>query len=122
MTLKDLFAVMWSITDIRITAREPEHGEFIHEWIFAEDIKENSHMYYDRISGKLTIVPVKVNLHSAQNTGWGVNEKVLPKELITAPITHLNVFNWYSGTYRIDADVEMQRLTAEVIVKNGETT
>lgn len=121
MTLRDLFKVMWAITEIRITAREPEDGKYLHQWIYGPDIHETTQMFYGKQNGKLTVVKCKINAHGDETRGgsemgWGVKEKLLPKELIDAPIRHLGVVNSRSGEYRVYADVEMQKLTVMTLI------
>lgn len=128
MTLKDLFETFWTITEVRITAREPKTGAFIHEWIYGPAISVSTYMRYDIDDGKLTVVDGKINAHGeptrgGSEIGWGVKEKLFHKALLDAPVTHLNVFHWHNGEYRISVDVEMQKLEALALVpeeeKNG---
>lgn len=125
MTLRDLFEVMWAITEVRITAREPEEHKYIHKWIYGPHVHESTHMYYDRMHGKLSIIDCKINAHGdvvrgGAEMGWGVKANLFPKELIDAPITHLGVINWKSGEYRVEADIEMQELTAMTLIPEEE--
>ena len=124
MTLRELFEVMWSITELRVTARDPD-GTFIHEWIYGPNVYETSHMYNDRIEGKLTIVKEKINAHGdptrgGSEMGWGVKEKLIPKELLDAPMTHLGVINHRAGEYSVGADVTMQELTLLKLIPQEE--
>lgn len=125
MTLRDLFGVMWAITEVRITAREPEEKRYLHKWIYGPNVHESTHMYYDRMHGKLSIIDGKINAHGdpvrgGSETGWGVKTELFPKALIDAPIMHLGVINWKSGEYRVDADVEMPELTAMTLIPQEE--
>lgn len=122
MTLRELFEVFWTITELEITARDP-NTKYLHRWIYGpEALKtETIHQYHDRMAGKLTIVEAKLNAHGdpargGAEIGWGVKEKLLPKELIDAPITHMGVIGHHSGEHTVYVDVEMQELTAMAIV------
>lgn len=121
MTLKDLFETFWTITEVRITAREPETGIFIHEWIYGPAIGVSTYMRYDIADGKLTVVDGKINAHGDQTRGgseigWGVKEKLFPKKLIEAPITHMSATNKWHGGHSIAVDVEMSKLEALALV------
>ena len=116
ITLRELFAVSWDITELEITAREPESMKFIHEWIYGEDIHESTHMYYDRMEGKLSIIEGRINYHGeaargGAETGWGVKEKLFPKEILDAPVTHLSMYDKGRGK-KCRVDIEMHRITA----------
>ena len=122
ITLRDIFAVTWDITELQITAREPESLRFIHQWIYGEGIRETTHMYYDRLDGKLTLVSKRINHHGeatrgGAEIGWGVNEKLFPAAILDAPVTHMlmSARSQSRGT-ECSVDIEMHRLTAETII------
>ena len=94
ITLRELFKVMWDITELNVTARDPDDEHFLHEWKYGKDIHETIHMYHDRQAGRLSIVKKDINHHgkpkgNSFEMGWGVREKVFPAQLIDAEITHL---------------------------------
>ena len=116
---------MWPITEVRITAREPETGKFIHEWLYGDQLFISPSMEYDKADGKLTICEVKINAHGdptrgGSEIGWGVKEKLFPKKLIDAPITHLGMMNRHSNEYSVRADVEMSKVEALALVPEEE--
>ena len=126
MTLRELFEVFWSITEVSVTAREPGSMQFIHKWEYSEGItdRETIHQYHDRMDGKLTLVDVKINAHGdpargGSEIGWGVKEKLFPKEMLDAPITHMNVHSRHSGTSSVSVDIELARLTAMTLIPEG---
>ena len=98
---------------------------FIHEWIYGPAISVSTHMRYDIDDGKLTVVDGKINAHGdptrgGSEIGWGVKEKLFPKKLIEAPITHMSAANkWHDG-HSVSVDVEMSRLEALAIVPEEE--
>ena len=116
MTLKDLFEVHWNVIELNITGRNPE-GRLIHQWIYGENIYVSIHMKRRVDEGELTIVDKKINYHrdlksdGGAEMGWGVKEKVLPKALITAPVTRLMFSSKHEGSL-VYADVELSDLTA----------
>ena len=121
--LRDLFEVVWDITELKVTAYSPE-PKLLHEWIFGENIYETIHMWHDRKKGLLTIVDEKINSHGepgrggGPEIGWGVKEKLFPKELLDSKVTHLwlrSRGNWEGQ--RLCVEVEMQELTAEILKK-----
>ena len=128
LTLKELFKLTYNIAEVDITARTPENEHFIHEWIFGEDIYETNHMYHERIDGKLTIRDEKIQYHGdavrgGSEIGWGVKEQLFPKELINAPITHLSMHPMSQGRgTKAYVDIEMQEITAMMLVKTEEHT
>ena len=79
-------------------------------------------MYHDRIDGKLTLVDIKINMHGTvkkngqTEIGWGVNDKLIHKALITAPVRHLNVINYSSDELEVYADVELSKQKVEELV------
>lgn len=126
MTLRDLFGVLWTITEIEITARASD-SHYLHRWIYGPEAlqKETRHQFYDRQEGKLTIVETKINAHGDETRGgaemgWGVKEKLFPAALIDAPVTHLGVMNIRSGEHRIYADVELPELTVMTLIPQEE--
>lgn len=126
LTLKELFKLTYNIAEVTITARTPEEGHYLHEWIFGEDIKETLNMYHERIAGKLTIRSEKIQHHGEKTRGgaemgWGVKDELFPKNLLYAPITHLSMVPMSQGRgTKVRVDVEMQELIAMMLVKSEE--
>lgn len=126
LTLRELFKLTYDIAEVCITARTPDDGHYLHEWIFGEHIYETGHMYHERIEGKLTIRNEKIQHHGepargGAEIGWGVKDKLFPKELLYAPITHLSMVPMSQGRgTKVRVDVEMQELTAMMLVKSEE--
>lgn len=126
ITLREIFKVFWTITRAEITVRQPDL-RFVHKWIYGENINESSHMYYDRISGRLSIIDRKINHHGDDGrggceTGWGVKEKMFPKDILDAPITHMSVINHHSGEHTLYVDIEMHELTAMSLIQEETET
>ena len=124
LTLLELFDLTWDIAELDITARDPEL-KFLHEWIFGEHVRESTGMYHRRMAGDLTLNQTKIQMHGnptrgGSETGWGVNEKLLPKGLIEAPVTHLAMrpMPQNKGTF-VRVDVELSELTAMTISKKS---
>ena len=123
ITLRDLFEVTWDITELDITAREPETMTYVHRWLYVEDIYETIYMYHARKAGRLSIINDKINHHGeptrgGSEIGWGVNEKLLPAEIIDAPATHLLMMPRSRGRgTRCCVDIEMHPLTAQKYIK-----
>lgn len=119
ITLRDLFEVTWTIAELDVTAREPEGMTFIHRWLYGEGITETIHMYHERAEGRLSIIEGRINHHGeatrgGSEIGWGVKEKVLPAEILDAPVTHLSMSLLPQGRGTLcRVDIEMHRLTAE---------
>lgn len=127
MTLRDLFEVYWTITEVDLTVRDAS-GKFLHRWIFEEGVKsrETIHMYHDRTEGKLTLVDEKVNHHgepsrNGSEMGWGVREDVFAKAMLDAPIRHMGTWSAMSGRTHLNVDVEMQPLTCMTLVPKEDT-
>lgn len=127
MTLRDLFEVMWSITELHINAYDD--NRLVHKWIYGPEAlqKETIHQYHERMDGMLTIVEEKINAHGdptrgGAEIGWGVKEKLFPTALIDAPITHLGVMNHHSGENRVDVSIELSGLTAMTLIPQEATT
>lgn len=126
MTLNDLFEVCWNITRAEITARD-KNLQFIHKWIFGQSIDVSMYMRHDVENGKLTIVDTKLNAHGDTNRsgyteiGWGVKEKVIPKELRESPVIVLQFSNGMRHEEDcIYADVELHPMSAEVLMRRYE--
>ena len=125
ITLRELFQVTWSITKINIRAYTPDGVRtkdgmsFIHEWIYGDNINESVHQRHDREDGKLSIIEGRINHHGESTRGgaeiaWGVKEKIFPKGLIDAPITHL-IMNSRYGAHsgcEIYVNIELPELEA----------
>lgn len=115
IALNELSRVIWNITRLDITARDNE-GKFLHRWIYGEQITETIHMYHERIAGRLTIVEGKINgqgdmTRGGAEIGWGLKTDLIPKQLLTAPVTKLTPVNYKSGRLELMMDVEMHPLT-----------
>lgn len=126
MTLRDLFEVYWTITDVHLTVRDAD-GKFLHRWIFAEGItdRETVHQRRDRMEGKLTLVDEKVNHHGeptrgGSEMGWGVRERIFAKSMLDAPIRHMGVMSSLIERTSLDVDVEMQPLTCMTLIPKEE--
>lgn len=118
MTLRDLFDAAWDITELDITAREPEGMKFIHRWKYGDHTTETLHMYHERQAGRLSIVEGRINHHGEASRGgaemgWGVKTKLFPAEILDAPVLHLSMYplSQGRGTHCM-VDVEMQKVTA----------
>lgn len=99
--------------------------KFIHRWIYGENIHESDHMYHDRKDGLLSIIEQKINHHGddargGTEMGWGVKEKIFPKDILDAPITHMSAVNAYEGGHTIYVDIEMHEMTVAAILEQEE--
>ncbi len=121
ITLREIAEVFWTITEVRITARQPGTGRFLHEWVFGKDVLVSVHMRYAMEDGKLTIVDKKINAHGdatrgGSEIGWGLKTNLIQKELLDAPITRMTVSQWGGGRgHGISVDVELKELTVETL-------
>ena len=120
LTLRELFDLTWDIAELDITARDPDL-KFVHQWIFGEYVRESVHQYHRRMEGTLTINQTKIQMHGKQarggvESGWGVDEKLFPKELIDAPVTHLSMHPMCDsrGT-SVSVDIMLPELTAMTV-------
>lgn len=121
ITLRDLFKVTWDITELDITAREPDTTQYVHRWIFGEDISKPVHIRYEQEAGRLSIIEKKINAHGGGEIAWGVKEKLLPADLIDAPITHLRLTRRCQDNGQTCAvDIELNRLTAAKYIMKQE--
>ncbi len=97
ITLNELFEVTPNISELRVIARDKDL-RFVHEWIFGEYVQVSARMEYDEKDGELTINKTKINYHGdpvrgGSETGWGVKENLIPKELREAPIIQLSMYS-----------------------------
>lgn len=125
MTLRNLFEVMWTVTELEISAYDDNH--LVHKWIYGPEAlkKETRHQYQERMDGLLTIVEEKINAHGdpargGTEIGWGVKLNLIPKAILDAPITHLGVMNHHSGENRVYANIELPELTAMTLIPQEE--
>lgn len=123
--LRDLLDAFWTITEISLTARDPD-GKFLHEWVFGEDIRLTRHMEYEQDRGRLTFRNVKVNHHGERTRngpeiGWGVNMKIFPPGVLEAPVRHMSAHSSSMGLegHSLIVDVEMQEYTVEIAKEAG---
>lgn len=113
ITLRNLFQITWGITELDITAREPDTTQYVHRWLYGEKIDKPIHIRHEQEAGRLSIIEKKINAHGGGEIAWGVKEKLLPADLIDAPITHLRLTSRYQGKGQTCAvDIELNRLTA----------
>ena len=126
ITLRELSNVLWSITELYITARDPNSG-FLHRWIYEPGItdRETIHQYHERRDGKLTLVDKRINAHGGpgrggSEIGWGLETKLFPKAILDAPVTHMNTMGAHKGGYRVYLDIEIPELTAMTIIPKEE--
>ena len=123
ITLRELFKVMWEITELGVTARDPETERFLHEWQYGKYIHETIHMYHDRRAGKLSIINKNINHHGKPKgngfeMGWGVSEKVFPTQLIDAEITHLITSPLPQGRgYRVSCDISLDESIVKILLE-----
>lgn len=123
ITLRELFDVTWDITELDVTAREPETMTYVHQWLYGDGITETIHMYHERRAGRLSIIEGRINHHGeptrgGSEMGWGVDEKLFPADIIDAPVTHLVMTprSRGNGTWCY-VDIEMHPLTAQKYIK-----
>ena len=120
MTLNDIFAVTWDITELSITARDAD-GRFLHEWLYAPGEILSMHQRHDIEDGKLTYIDRPINAHGKNTRGgsemaWGVDKKRIHKELREAPITVMSMYMMSQGRgTSCRVDVTMHSLTAEAV-------
>lgn len=93
--LRDLLDVMFDITEMEITARKPE-GSRIHGFYFSEsDFSQLPPGVRNDIRyGKTTFVPGRMNVNGrrkkdgSSEMAYGVEFKVIPKELLDGEVSH----------------------------------
>lgn len=120
-TLRELARAMWNITEVDITAYD--NYKFQHEFIFGPHVYETSHMWQRRRDGNLTIIDRKISAHGdpgrrGPEMCWGLKEKEIPKELLDAPINHINIMPAPSGEHHISICIELPALQAEILKKD----
>lgn len=120
ITLKDLFEVTWTVTELIVTARD-ETGVFRHKFYFSPGAPETmpQGVRSDTEDGKTTYIWSRINEHgkptrSGSEMGWGVNIKKIPKEILNAEIMHLSMSGQWTHIYRdgnrVNVDVVMHDL------------
>ena len=120
MTLREIFEAFWTITEVDVTARDA-NGRFIHKWIYGPNIHVSMFKRHEVEDGKLTIVDCKINAHGDParggiETGWGVKEKLFPKDMLDAPIRHMSAGCYRDGQHTLRVDLEMHQMTAMALV------
>ena len=120
--LGDLLDIIWTVTELDVRAYD---NRLQHEWIFGESVKETVHMWHQREQGWLSIIDRKINSHGdvirkngLWETGWGVNKKNIPQEILDAEVTHMNLFDsWYPNHEgkKLYVSVNMNALTAQTL-------
>ena len=121
--LGDLLGIIWTVTELRVSAYDDYRLQ--HEWIFGENVEETTHMWHQREQGWLSIIDKKINLHGdiirkngLWETGWGVNKKNIPQEILDAEVWHMNLFDsWYPNHEgkKLSVSVNMNALTAQTL-------
>lgn len=121
--LGDLLDIILAVTELDVRAYD--NYRLQHEWIFGENVKETVHMWHQRELGWLSIIDRKINLHGdvirkngLWETGWGVNKKNIPQEILDAEVWHMNLFDsWYPNHEgkKLHVSVNMNALTAQTL-------
>lgn len=121
--LEDLLGIIWTVTELRVCAYDDYRLQ--HEWIFGEKVEETVHQRHRREKGFLSIIDRKINFHGDQKrkdglweSGWGVNKKNIPQEILEAEVWHMNLFDsWYPDHdgKMLSVSVNMDALTAQAL-------
>jgi len=117
--LRDLLDVMSDVTEMEITARKPE-GERIHGFYFSEkDFTRLSPGTRDCIKdGKTTFVSGRMNVNGrrkkdgSSEMAYGVEFKLIPKELLDGEVTHLLDYSLQYGRH-LYVEIHIQELQCE---------
>lgn len=110
MTLLDIAKVQPAITELDITARD-ENLLYVHRWIIGENASEKPMgIWRDVQDGKLTVISESVNAFGQKKgngqpeIGYAFRPDAVPKELLTAPVTHLSMVPVQYG-HKVSVDV-----------------
>lgn len=120
ITLRELFAVTWSITRVHISARD-SNLLLLHEFIFGDSYHLGIGERWDVEQGKLSVIIGKINEHGeptrgGAEMGWGYKKKSIPDLLMDAPVTHLSmVSRCQSKGYDVYIDVECAPMTVDLL-------
>lgn len=122
MNLLDIAKVQPCITSLDITARN--EGRFLHRWLIGERASRYipDSMRWDVRSGKISLHPMNINWHDTAKgngqpeMGWGLNPDGIPDELLYAEITNLGMQCRDGISYLVTVTVEMNPLTAEMVI------
>lgn len=117
--LRDLLEVMFDVTEMEITARKPE-GSRIHGFYFSEsDFSRLPPGIRDRIRyGETTFIPGRMNVNGrrkkdgSSEMAYGVEFKVIPKELLDGEVSHFIDSSIHYGRH-LHVEIHIQELQCE---------
>lgn len=117
--LRDLLEVMFDVTEMEVTARKPE-GSRIHGFYFSEsDISRlppgvKNNIRYE----KTTFIPGRMNVNGrrkkdgSSEMAYGVEFKVIPKELLDGEVSHFLDRSAHYGRH-LYVEIHIQELQCE---------
>lgn len=117
--LRDLLDVMFDVTEMEITARKPE-GSRIHGFYFSEsDFLQLPPGIRNRIRyGETTFIPGRMNVNGrrkkdgSSEMAYGVEFKVIPKELLEGEVSHFLDSSIHYGRH-LYVEIHIQELQCE---------
>ena len=98
VTLKDILDLTWTVTQITLYLREPEHEKLIKEYVIGEGCNEENatvHQKYLINKGELEMIDKNINYFGTKKgksveNGWGTIFKNIPAELLDKEVTHFS--------------------------------
>ena len=116
--LKDLLELIFDTTVLTVLAYTPDY-RLQHKWIFGEEINLMATQESDIRSGKLTDIKRNINYHGREKrgvseTGFGVDIKQIPEELLKSKVFHMLTSGATSGR-ALFVQVEMPEMAAKML-------
>lgn len=94
VTLRDILELTWTVTELTLDVREPEHDKLIMSYIIGEGCNEDNatvHQKHRINKGELTMIDAKINWFGSKGSkgdGWGNIWANIPKDLLEMEVTH----------------------------------
>lgn len=103
--LKDILELTWTVTQLDLDVREPEHEHLIQSYVIGEGCNEENATIHERhriAKGDLVMIDRKINYHgdkkgNSVESGWGTNYNNVPADLLDMQVIHFRQTSRYDG-------------------------
>lgn len=103
VTLKDILELTWTVTQLSLDVREPEHERLIQSYVIGDGCNEENatiHQRHRMAKGELIMLDRKINYYGdkgKKGEGWGTNFNNVPADLLDMQVIHFRQTSRYDG-------------------------
>lgn len=101
--LEDLLSIIWNVTLLHISAYSDDLRLY-HTYMIGQKIELSVYQWHDVEKGELTAIERQINDHGTVNkrglaeSGWGINIKKIPQEMLESEVWHMSLMPRGSST------------------------